>query len=84
MPGAGARTGGCGPLRRLLARRDGQAGGGNRLALADQGVDVAIKGLPVEGLQQTEALLDFARDNGLARLSLIRAMGRKACGNPMG
>lgn len=52
------------------------------LALADQGADVAIRGLPVEGLAATELLLDFARDNGLARLTLDQGYGPEALWEP--
>jgi len=52
------------------------------LALADQGPDVAIKGLAVEGLAATEALLDFARDQGLARLTLDQGYGPEALWEP--
>jgi len=47
-------------------------------------VDVALKGLTVEGLQQTEAMLDFARDNGLARLSLDQGYGPESLWEPDG
>lgn len=85
------------PLRRMLARQ-GQGGpkgkGKGRpkppprfaadieLALADQGPDVAIKGLPVDGLAATEALLDFARDQHLARLTLDQGYGPEALWEP--
>ncbi len=52
------------------------------LAMADQGPDVAIRGLPVEGLAATEALLDFARDNRLARLTLDQGYGPEALWEP--
>ncbi|MCW2369791.1 class I SAM-dependent RNA methyltransferase [Sphingobium sp. B11D3D] len=60
------------PLRALFAtmlpdRQPGEAD----LTLVDQGVDVVLSGLRVDGLAQTEALLDFARENQLARLILI-------------
>jgi 23S rRNA (uracil1939-C5)-methyltransferase len=45
------------------------------LTLTDQGVDLAIKGLSAEGLALTEVLLDFARDRGLARLTLDAGYG---------
>jgi 23S rRNA (uracil1939-C5)-methyltransferase len=45
------------------------------LTLTDQGVDLGIKGLSAEGLALTEALLDFARDHGLARLTLDGGYG---------
>ncbi len=45
------------------------------LTLTDQGVDLGIKGLSAEGLALTEALLDFARDQALARLTLDAGYG---------
>jgi 23S rRNA (uracil1939-C5)-methyltransferase len=73
-----------GPLRKLLARRDGRLAVDIDLTLADQGVDVAIRGLTVEGLAQTEAILDFARDQGLARLSLDQGYGPESLWEPDG
>ena len=71
-----------GPIRQLLARRDGRIAVDVELSLADQGADVALKGLSVEGLAQTEALLDFARDVGLARLSLDQGYGPEGLWEP--
>jgi 23S rRNA (uracil1939-C5)-methyltransferase len=45
------------------------------LTMTDQGIDLAIKGLSAEGLALTEALLDFARDHALARLTLDPGYG---------
>ncbi len=45
------------------------------LTLCDQGVDLGIKGLSAENLALTEAMLDFARDHGLARLTLDSGYG---------
>ena len=45
------------------------------LTLVDQGVDLGIKGLAAEGLTLTEALLDFAREHALARLTLDGGYG---------
>lgn len=45
------------------------------LTLLDQGVDLGIKGLTAEGLTLTEALLDFAREHNLARLTLDGGYG---------
>jgi len=73
-----------GPLRRMLARRDGRFAVEIDLTLAEQGVDVAIKGMTIEGLQQTEACLDFARDNNLARLSLDQGYGPESLWEPDG
>lgn len=71
------------PLRAMLARQQGR-----RLAvdvemtLADQGVDLGIKGLTVEGLDATEALLDFAQANRLARLTIDQGYGAEAMWEP--
>jgi 23S rRNA (uracil1939-C5)-methyltransferase len=71
------------PLRTMLARQKGK-----RLAvdlemtLADQGVDLGIKGLTVEGLDATEALLDFAQSSGVARLTVDQGYGAEAMWEP--
>jgi 23S rRNA (uracil1939-C5)-methyltransferase len=64
------------PLRNLIARWPGKRPAADvHLALADQGVSVEIKGLSLEGLAQTEGLLEFARTHSLARLSLDQGFG---------
>lgn len=71
------------PLRKLLARQQGKRLAADiELARCDQGVDIAIKGLAVEGLAATEAMLDFARDHGLARLTLDQGYGPEALWEP--
>lgn len=70
------------PLRRLLAARRGRLAADITLALTEQGVDCAIKGLSVEGLEQTEALLDFAREQRLARLTLDLGFGPEPVWEP--
>ncbi len=52
------------------------------LAMAEQGVDLAIKGLAVESLPATEALLDFARAHGLARLVIDQGYGSETVWEP--
>lgn len=52
------------------------------LALSDQGVDVGIKGLTAEGLAITEAMLDFAKFHGLARLTLDQGYGPETIWEP--
>jgi 23S rRNA (uracil1939-C5)-methyltransferase len=52
------------------------------LAMTEQGVDLGIKGLSVEGLQATEAMLDFARTHGLARLTLDQGYGAETLWEP--
>lgn len=71
------------PLRKLLARQQGKRLAADiELARCDQGVDIAIKGLAVEGLAATEAMLDFARDQRLARLTLDQGYGPEALWEP--
>lgn len=53
------------------------------LALTEQGVDLYIKGLVVEGLSPTQALLDFAQEHGLARLSLDQGYGAEPVWEPV-
>lgn len=70
------------PLRKLLARHGGRVAVDVELALAEQGVDLGLKGLNVEGLAATEAMLDFARDHNLARLTLDQGYGAEALWEP--
>lgn len=64
------------PLRALLRpmlkeRRAAEV----RLTLTDQGVDVAIEKISVEGLAASEALIDFAQAHRLARLTIDEGYG---------
>ena len=52
------------------------------LAMTEQGVDLGLKGLTAEGLSATEALLDFARDHGLARLTIDQGYGPETVWEP--
>ncbi len=70
------------PLRKMLARQGGRIAVDVELAMAEQGVDCALKGLTVEGLAATEAMLDFARDHSLARLTLDQGYGPEAVWEP--
>jgi 23S rRNA (uracil1939-C5)-methyltransferase len=70
------------PLRKLLARQGKRIAADIELAAVEQGVDLAIKGLTVEGLAATEAMLDFARDQRLARLTLDQGYGPEALWEP--
>ena len=84
-----------GPLRKMLARHSqGQSGGKGKskaksriavdveMSLAEQGLDLSLKGLSVDGLTATEAMLDFARDNALARLTLDQGYGPETLWEP--
>src|SRR5438128_3751877 len=67
------------PLRELLAemlqpKRPAEA----QLTLVDQGADVVLKGVSVEGLQAIERLSVFATDHRLARLSIDQGLGLEA------
>ena len=70
------------PLRTMLAGNRGKYALEITLTLTDQGVDCAIKGLKLDGLQQTEALLDFCREQGLARLMLDQGYGAEGFWEP--
>lgn len=70
------------PLRDALASRRGKYALAIELTLADQGVDCAIKGLELDGIQQTEALLDFCREQSLARLMLDQGFGPETFWEP--
>jgi 23S rRNA (uracil1939-C5)-methyltransferase len=52
------------------------------LALAEQGVDLGIKGLTVEGLHANEIILDFAREHALARVTLDQGFGAETLWEP--
>ena len=70
------------PLRRMLGGRRGKYALSIELTLADQGVDCAISGMALDGLEQTEALLEFCRVQGLARLMLDQGFGPEAIWEP--
>ena len=69
-------------LRRLLNRFADKRPVDVALSLADQGVDCSLAGIDPEGLAATEALLDFARDHGLARLAIDRGYGEDVVWEP--
>jgi 23S rRNA (uracil1939-C5)-methyltransferase len=71
-----------GPLKAYLSKRKQKYSAEIDLALTDRGVDCAIRNLKLEGLEQTEDLLDFCRDNGLARLSLDQGYGPETFWEP--
>ncbi|HKT86681.1 MAG TPA: class I SAM-dependent RNA methyltransferase [Novosphingobium sp.] len=86
------------PLRKLLiamgkgsaSRKSGRAGKHQQprlaadieMTLVEQGVDLGIRGLAAEGLQATEAMLDFARAHGLARLTMDGGYGYEVVWEP--
>jgi 23S rRNA (uracil1939-C5)-methyltransferase len=71
------------PLRRLLETwLDRKLAADIDMTLADQGVSVGLTGLKADDLAKTEALLDFARDNRLARLTLDSGFGPESRWEP--
>lgn len=70
------------PLRAFVAAHGPKAMVGIDLTLADQGVDVSLAHFPLEGLGPTEAALDFARAQGLARLGIDQGYGPETVWEP--
>lgn len=70
------------PLRLFVAAHGPKGMVGIDLTLADQGVEVNLSHFPLEGLGPTEATLDFARDQGLARLSFDQGYGPETMWEP--
>ena len=71
-----------GPIRRLLSGRSGKYGIDIELTQVNEGVDCTLKGLTLDGLQETESLLDFAREHGLARLTIDQGYGYETLWEP--
>lgn len=70
------------PLRELLGKWDGKLATDIQLTRVANGVAAEIKGIAPESLQQTEALLDFAREQTLARLSIDEGFGAEPLWEP--
>ncbi|XUU60100.1 class I SAM-dependent RNA methyltransferase [Erythrobacter sp. HA6-11] len=70
------------PLRKLVAEHGGRGSIDIALAAVDQGVDCSIGNFAMEGLEATEAVLDFARDHGLARVAVDMGFGAEAVWEP--
>ncbi|HEX8533089.1 MAG TPA: class I SAM-dependent RNA methyltransferase [Allosphingosinicella sp.] len=71
------------PLRTLMGELLGPRGnGGVRMTLSDQGPDVLLEKVDVEGLQATEALAAFAEAHSLARLALDDGYGAQTRWEP--
>lgn len=70
------------PFRQALSAKKGRYSLEIELVLVDQGVDCAIKGLELDGLEETEALLDFCRDQKLARMTLDQGYGAEGFWEP--
>lgn len=70
------------PVRALLADLRVKPGAEVELTLTDQGVDLGLVGLCVQGLATTEAMLDFAREMQLARLTFDQGFGAEPLWEP--
>ena len=70
------------PLRRYFARLKGRYAIGIELARIDQGIDLGFSGFAPDGLHQIEDLLDFCRDNGIARLTVDHGYGAESFYEP--
>ncbi|HEX6376670.1 MAG TPA: class I SAM-dependent RNA methyltransferase [Allosphingosinicella sp.] len=70
------------PLRVLLRALKPAANASLRLTLADQGVDLLLEKVEVEGLAAAEALTSFAREHRLARLALDDGYGAQTRWEP--
>ncbi|MGI9377843.1 MAG: class I SAM-dependent RNA methyltransferase [Tsuneonella suprasediminis] len=70
------------PLRSLIATQGKRYAVEIELSATDQGVDCALKNFSMDGLEATEAALDFAREYGLARLSVDMGYGSEAVWEP--
>lgn len=71
------------PLRAVLDRQaDGRLAVDIDLTLTDRGADVGLKGFAMEGLAATEAALAFAREQGLARLTIDQGYGPEGVWEP--
>ena len=70
------------PLRAFIAEHGPKGGVDIALSLSDQGVDVALATFPLDGLGPTEGALNFARDHGLARLSIDQGFGPETVWEP--
>ena len=71
------------PLRLLLARiLPDRRAAHVRMSLVDQGIDLLLEGVRIEGLSGDEALLDFARAQQLARLTIDDGDGQQTRWEP--
>ena len=71
------------PLRNLFGTLLGPRKSANlHLSWTDQGADVAIEGIAIEGLTAHEALTEFAQTHRLARLAIDEGYGSEARWEP--
>ncbi|MEP3420845.1 MAG: class I SAM-dependent RNA methyltransferase [Erythrobacter sp.] len=70
------------PLRAFIGKFGPKGNVDINLSLCDQGVDLGLSNFPLEGLEPTEGALDFARDRGLARMTIDQGYGAETVWEP--
>jgi len=70
------------PLRNLIGRHGGKNSIDVGLTMSDQGVDVGLSNLELDGLAATEDALEFARSHDLARLTVDQGYGADVLWEP--
>jgi 23S rRNA (uracil1939-C5)-methyltransferase len=70
------------PLRACIARHGPRHAVDAHLALCDQGVNLELTNFPLDGLAPTEAILDLAREAGLARVTVDQGYGAEGVWEP--
>jgi len=70
------------PLRKLVARYGGKGAIAATLSRCDQGVDVGLSNVELDGLEAHDAVLDFARSNPIARLTIDQGYGAETMWEP--
>lgn len=69
-------------LREFVARHGSKGVVDIELTLCDQGVDCGLRNIMLDGLGPTEAALDLAREQGLARLTVDQGYGLETVWEP--
>jgi len=75
-------TGMIAALRPVLGRIAGKGAVDVTLTQCDQGIDLGLANIALDGLEPTQDLVDFARDNALARLSVDQGFGSETMWEP--
>lgn len=71
------------PLRAFIGAHGPSKGALDaQMSLCDQGIDLSLTNFPLEGLAATEGVLDFARDHGLARVTIDQGYGGETVWEP--
>lgn len=70
------------PLRQLVAAHGPKGNVDMALTQCDQGIDLGLTHFPLEGLAATEAVLAFAQENALARMTVDQGYGPETIWEP--